>query len=265
MKKNTKIHFLIIIFILSIFSFSTFAAKLGWIETFEGKKLSFYEKKQNYFLTEWDILVEPYQKKTEKANSRRFGKWKQGIIPYEIDSTIPESNRIEQAIHYLHENSKIRLVPRTNEKDYVYFKNNGDQDCSSFIGKKGGKQNIHVSNWCETGSLVHEILHALGFFHEQSRPDRRKFINVHWSNIQLKNMYNFFLSPFAKTYGTFDMDSIMLYPSFNGFAKDPSKPTMSLKDGGTWKAQRNQMSQQDLEALEKFYSSEIESRRRFQD
>jgi len=257
MKNNSIIRSLIITVILSIVSFSTFAANIGWIETSEGKKLSFYEKKQNYYLTEWDILVEPYQKKADKANSRRFGKWKKGIIPFEIDASMPDGFRIEDAINYFHKNTKIRLVPRTIEKDYVYFKNNGDQDCSSFIGKKGGKQNIHVSNWCDTGSLVHEILHALGFFHEQSRPDRRKYIKVHWSNIQLKNIYNFFLSPFAKTYGKFDMDSIMLYPSFNSFSKDPSKPTMSLRNGDTWNAQRNQMSQQDLEALETFYSSEI--------
>jgi hypothetical protein len=260
MKNNSTLQISIITMILCLFSFSSFAAKFAWIETADGKKLSFYEKKKNYFLTEWDILVEPYQKQADKANSRRFGKWKKGIIPFEIDSSIPESTRIEEAIDYLHENTKIRFVPRTNEKDYVYFKNNGDQDCSSFVGKKGGKQNIHVSNWCGAGSLVHEILHALGFFHEQSRPDRSKFIKVHWSNIQLKNIHNFFLSPFAKTYGKFDMDSIMLYPSFNGFAKDPSKPTMSLRNGGTWDAQRKKMSQQDLEALDTFYASEFESR-----
>ena len=58
------------------FSLHTYA-KSGLIETPLGPKFAFYEKKGDYFLTEWDILVEPYRRssiKNEKANSRRFGK-----------------------------------------------------------------------------------------------------------------------------------------------------------------------------------------------
>jgi hypothetical protein len=234
-------------------------AKLGFIETSKGPKLSFYEEKDGYYLTEWDIMVEPVRrrrgknKEDEKANSRRFGKWKGGVIPYLIDPSLPNQKRLTDAIDYFHQHTSIRLVERNGEKDYIYFKNNGDKDCSSFIGKKGGKQNINVPSWCQKGSLIHEILHALGFNHEQSRPDRRKYIKIHWRNISLKNAHNFFLSPFAKTYGTFDLDSIMLYPSFNSFAKNPEKPTMSLRNGETFGAQRKGMSDLDIEALEAFY------------
>jgi hypothetical protein len=229
-------------------------AKIGLIETSAGPKLAFYEQKGDYYLTEWDILVEPAKKRTsDKANSRRFGKWKNKTVPYSIDPRIIRPERIHAAIDYFHANTSIRLIERTNERDYVFFKENGDKDCSSFIGRKGGKQNINVPNWCDRGSIIHEILHALGFYHEQSRPDRSKYIKIHWSNIQWRSIHNFFLSPFAKTYGTFDLDSIMLYPSYNSFAKDPNWPTMSLRSGGTFEAQRSAMSELDLKALEERY------------
>ena len=49
----------------------------------------------------------------------------------------------------------------------------------------GNKQVINIGTGCEYKGLVqHEILHALGRVHEQSRPDRDFYVRINEANIQ---------------------------------------------------------------------------------
>ena len=52
------------------------------------------------------------------------------------------------------------------------------------IGRQGGRQQVSLGNGCgTTGVAIHEMMHALGFFHEQSRRDRDGYIRIEWNNI----------------------------------------------------------------------------------
>jgi len=180
-------------------------------------------------------------------------KGKEVIVPYTMDPTItaPKKKKIMKAIERYDAVTCVRFKPRTNEKDYVEYYGVGG--CSSHIGKVGGKQQIKIGKNCETklGTVIHEMMHALGFWHEQSRGDRDDFVTIEWDMVKDVAKKNFDKQDqFWESYGSpYDLGSVMHYGG-DYFAKKRGKATIrDKKTGKKVKAQREDFSKEDIRQI----------------
>lgn len=182
--------------------------------------------------------------------------WRDGIVPYTIDNAFSDTQaeRINDAISHWREQTRIQLVPRSNQEDYVAITSVEEGCASSALGRTGGKQEIRLSTDCSFGTTVHEIGHAIGLFHEQTRPDRDTFVQVFWDNIEEGKEGNFQRIDNERAVGAYDFGSIMHYgPTF--FSID-GEPTLARVDGQPLTIQRTGLSEGDIHAVQTMYNIE---------
>ncbi|XP_020915721.1 low choriolytic enzyme [Exaiptasia diaphana] len=120
--------------------------------------------------------------------------WPNAVLPYTIDATLANDPRgmaaIRAGMKLWTDSTCVRFKPRTNERNYAHFYIGGG--CSSYVGPVGGRQMISLARGCWQQSIVsHEIGHCLGFYHEQSRPDRDNYVEIIWANIPQGVRFNF--------------------------------------------------------------------------
>lgn len=190
-----------------------------------------------------------------------FFRWPNGQIPYVLSSQYGSYSKqvIAKAFDEYRKKTCIRFIPRDESKhqDYIYI--NPDDGCYSLVGRTGGRQPVSLDSGCiQVGTVIHELMHSTGFFHEQSRADRDDFIDVVYTNVQ-NDAYDQFEKYSLRTIThldlPYDYGSIMHYGSY-AFSKNGQKTIKALKDGGTKMGQRDGFSSLDLQKLNKLYQCE---------
>lgn len=221
----------------------------------------FVEKKDTYFVTEGDIVVP--NGKTDKQGAvviPEIGgvRWPNAVVPFMLDRSLPQANvdYIYQAIMDIEFATSVKFIEINDTRqheDYLYF--TPSSGCASYVGRQGGGQNVWIAGWCHKGSTTHDIMHALGFWHEQSRGDRDNFVQIMWDNIIEESKHNFYqhLNDGEDIY-EYDYDSLMHYGA-KAFSKN-GYDTIVPYDRSKKIGQRSHMSEMDIMAINKLYGGD---------
>ena len=111
--------------------------------------------------------------------------WPNGTVYYTFDTNLPMAiaNTVRTAMNNFEDKTCLRFVKKSSGS---YIKIKAQTDCSSFVGMIGGEQILNLTHpRCNSvGVAEHEIGHAIGFWHEQSRPDRDSYVTILNGNIE---------------------------------------------------------------------------------
>lgn len=197
-------------------------------------------------LLEGDIVVDPFNSQTGNNSSdirngikSKKARWIAGVIPYQISSSFPakERNLLMKAFAEFQKNTCLRFRLHLFESDYLVFTSTPN-GCWSRIGRQGGRQVINFEIpicFRKFGTILHEIMHAIGFFHEQNRYERDNYIQVLYHNIRSDMKQNFAKIGQEKATGLgipYDYGSVMHYKlnSFSRNGKPTLKPLKTIPD-----------------------------------
>jgi astacin (peptidase family M12A)/IPT/TIG domain-containing protein/dockerin type I repeat protein len=144
-------------------------------------------------------------------------------IPYVIDPASGNLTNLNTAISQFNSTfSNIKFVARTAQTDYVNFyfdpnDNSGQGEAS--IGHEGGEQQVLGAggsfNPCSVLTILHEMGHVVGLWHEQSRSDRDSYISISYTNVIKGSFFNFDqVYDNAQQTTLFDYASLMQYGAF---------------------------------------------------
>lgn len=133
---------------------------------------------------------------------------------------------IKNAFKMFRQRTCIKFVPRSNQRDYVSIERSSN-GCWSTVGRVGGRQVLNLqkdSCFRRIGTILHELMHAIGFLHEHTRYDRDQFVDIYYLNVRFDAISNFWKESKdeTRTYGIgYDLGSVMHYSqrafSWNGF------------------------------------------------
>ena len=193
--------------------------------------------------------------------SSTANKWTNNTVYYRFDPNVNATNqeRFRAAAAEWSAVANLTFLEDTAEAETNYIHVQDSTGNSSFVGMIGGAQALNMFNWSYKFIICHEIAHALGQMHEQSRSDRDTYVTILTENIQSGKEHNFNKGD-TINYGTYDFDSTMHYPkdafSTNGQNTIEMKPAYAQYQDTI--GQRDHLSDLDKSGMAAHYGDPYE-------
>lgn len=181
-------------------------------------------------------------------------------------SDVLDSNALKiifSAIHEIEQKTCIRFPKYDETFDEDYLEMDGiNSGCWSFIGRLNGRQPINIGPGCVYHyTVIHELVHAIGFWHQQSTWNRDEYIKILWENIINGTEGNFqkvSLDVVSNFNTTYDYNSVMHY-SLYAFSKN-GKPTIAILDANATYDESRQFTNTDVTKIQRMYAKECAKR-----
>uniref|UniRef100_A0A8D8R9P4 Metalloendopeptidase n=1 Tax=Cacopsylla melanoneura TaxID=428564 RepID=A0A8D8R9P4_9HEMI len=186
-------------------------------------------------------------------------RWPNGVIPYKIDGNYSEDEQEQIKVIMEEYNNKtcIEFRPYQSEVDFISIRSDAP-GCWSSVGRTGevGGQLLNLQpDKCFTyGTIAHELLHVIGFWHQQSASNRDDYVSIKWENIHEEKKHNFLgygrnvITDFGVEY---DYNSIMHY-NRKAFSKN-DEDTIVPHDPKAKIGQQHMLSEKDILKINKMY------------
>lgn len=223
----------------------------------DGQEIT-YERKNGMNFFQGDIVLSD-QQLAENGVSNKGGaslyRWPNRTIYYTIASNMGSINinKINTAVIEYNSKTNTRWVQRTNQSNYVefIFGSSTGADGWAHIGYQGGKQTISLDQYISVGSVIHEMGHTVGLYHEHARKDRDQYVSIQWNNIQDGQAYNFNKYTSGTDIGPFNINSVMMYWP-NSYSKN-GLPTIKRADNTNFTYNRTGFTTGDINTINAMY------------